>query len=174
MAASRHGRQGAVQACQYFPAVVAPASDQPSGRPLLQGHKGGSDTVGQASRRQGADLPLLPPPLQMVLFGEPSATVTSLRCERLCDRERPVQQAGRWCQPSRLQPRPAQVQWVAGERRYRSIETRQNRSQMYRRGRVSTRPAGGGAGMTMLPSGSGGSLGPAQWPAAPTGPQRWV
>ena len=88
-----------------FPSgVLAAASGQLSGQPLLHGHKGGSDTVSQASRRQGADLPLLPPPLQMVLFGEPSATATSLRCERLCDRERPVQQAERRCQPSHLQP----------------------------------------------------------------------
>ena len=85
-------------------AVLAAASGQPSGRPLLQGHKGGPDTVGQASGRQGADLPVLPPPLQMVLLGEPSATVASLRCGRLCARERPVQQGERRCQPSHLQP----------------------------------------------------------------------
>ena len=37
-----------------------------------------------------------------------------------------------------------------------------------------TSPTGGRAGMSIFPSGSRGCSGPAQWPAAPTGPQRRV
>ena len=64
----KEGGQGAVQAFRFCAGIPKAASDQPSGWSPQQGHKGGSDTVVQASRRQGADLPLLPPPLQMVCF----------------------------------------------------------------------------------------------------------